>query len=66
MKKRSSLVVLFDRECPVTDAEADRQLGVLMSILGDESDTPLDDCSASLPMHSLLMSAVSSGEIVLH
>lgn len=66
MKKRSNLVVLFDRECPVTDAEADRQLSVLMAMLGDECDSPMHDCSPLLSFNALLVPTTPAGELVLH
>lgn len=66
MKKRSNLVVLFDRECPLTDAEADRQLGVLMAMLGDEGDFSERDHALSLHFDERLMSATPAGELVLH
>ena len=66
MKKRNNLVVLFDRECPTTDAEADRQLAMLMAVFGDEDDSSMDAHSPSLHFNALLASQATAGELVLH
>lgn len=66
MKKRSNLVVLFDRECAVTDAEADRQLSVLMAMLDDECDSAEHDRSPLLHFSALLAPTTPAGELVLH
>lgn len=65
MKKRKGLVVLFDHERPMTDDEADRRLGLLSAILGDDAVEPSRRRHASRRTTPRVAAAPAAHEAVL-